>query len=512
MNRSTAALPMNLCGLIVSLCAATGLLADEFSNRWPAKKEYKNPGVTRAMEAVRAAIPQAAKDPTRPVYHFRPPARWTNDPCGVIYHKGYYHVFYQLNPTGATWGKDNTHWGHTRSKDLIHWEHLPVALCPSRDLGERRCNSGCIVINGKGQPMIFYTYVPLKSGTSRQQWAAIGDDDLITWKKHPDNPIIGREKAGVPAPPKVSLGWSDPFVFRADGKTFVTFKSSGGTICRALNEELTRWKYIGSLAGVPGECPNFVKLGGKWVLITSAGLASQQLQYQVGVFDSRKAKFTAEKSGILDHGYGPKWPSAFSRGFYATNTLFDPQGRCILFGWVGGFKGDRGWNGCHGLPRILTLGPDGRPRQTPVPERKSLRGKHVRVEGLVLKDRARVVQRARGDTLEILARFAPGDAKAFGLKVRRSDDGNSAVTFRYDGKVLDVAGTKVPLKLDKDQGILTLHVFLDKSLMEVFVNGGREAVTRVIHPGQKDLGIEVFAEGGTARLKSMDVWKMKSIW
>lgn len=509
--RTTTTIRLMIIGvLLASACKLGNVLADEYDNRWPAKREYADPAITAAMEAVRAAIPQAADDPARPVYHFRPPARWINDPCGVIHHKGYYHLFYQLNPTGATWGVNNTHWGHTRSNDLIHWEHLPVVLCPSRDLGERRCNSGCVVINGKGQPMIFYTYVPLKNGTSRQQWAAIGDDDMITWKKLAENPVIGREKSGVPS--TVGFGWSDPFVFRADGKTFVTFKSSGGTICQALNEELTRWKYLGSLAGVPGECPNFVKLGNKWLLITSAGTSSQQLQYQVGVFDSQRAMFKTERSGILDHGYGPKWPSAFSRGFYATNTLFDPQGRCILFGWVGGFKGDRGWNGCQGLPRVLTLGPDGRPRQTPVPERQALRGKHIEVEKLVLKNRGQVVEGGHGDTLEILARFQPGDAKAFGLKVRRSDDGNSAVTLRYDGKVLDVAGTKVPLELDKDQGILTLHVFLDKSLMEVFVNDGRESVTRVIDPGQKDLDIEVFAEGGTAEVRRIDVWEMKAIW
>ncbi len=501
---------MLLALLLASACTVANVLADDYDNRWPAKREYADPAITAAMESVRAAIPKAADDPARPIYHFRPPARWTNEPCGVIHHKGYYHVFYQLNPTGATWGVNNTHWGHTRSKDLIHWEHLPVALYPSRDLGERRCNSGCVVINGKGQPMIFYTYVPQKGRTSRQQWAAIGDDDLITWKKLAGNPVIDREEAGVPA--TVSLNWSDPFVFRADGKTFVTFKDSGGTVCQALTEELTRWKYVGSLGRVPGECPNFVKLGEKWLLITSAGRSTQQLCYQVGMFDSQQGQFKANKSGILDHGYGPKWPSAFSRGFYATNTLIDPQGRCILFGWVGGFKGDRGWNGCHGLPRILTLGADGRPRQTPVPERKALRGKRVRAEKLTLRDSGLVVKGARGDALEILARFQPGDAAAFGLKVRRSDDGSRAVTLRYDGAVLDVAGTKVPFKLDKGQDTLTLHVFLDKSLMEVFVNDGREAVTRVIDPGRKDLGVEVFAEDGTATVRGIDVWTMKAIW
>lgn len=500
------------------LCPGHGLAADEFSNRWPPKKEYENPGITQAMEAVREAIPKAQKDPTRPVYHFRPAARWMNDPCGAVYHKGYYHVFYQLNPTGdSDWGRDNSHWGHTRSKDLARWEHLPVALCPSRELGERRCNSGCAVINGKGQPMIFYTYVPLKGGVSRQQWAAIGDDDLITWKKHPDNPIIGREKAGVPPPPAVSLGWSDPFVFRAGGRTFVTFKASGGAVCEALNEELTRWKYVKSVAGVHGECPNVVKLGEKWLLITSGGASSKQLHYQVGHFDPQQLKFTVEKTGILDHSYGPEWPKPtatipISRGFYATNTLFDPQGRCVLFGWVSGFQGGRGWNGCLGLPRILTLGPDGRPRQTPVPQLQALRREHRRVEGVVLKDRGQVLEAARGDTLEILAKLEPGDAKACGLKVRRSKDGTAAVTLRYDGKTLDAAGTKLPLQLDDDQPTLTLHVFLDRSVMEVFAGGGRECITRVIYPGEDDLGTEVFAEGGTARLESVDVWKMKSIW
>ena len=503
----------------MSLCSSSNLFANEF-NQWPAKKIYNNPAITKAMDAVREGIPKAENDPTRPVYHFRPPARWMNDPCGAIYHKGYYHVFYQLNPTGDFWGVDNTHWGHTRSKDLVYWEHLPIAVWPSRELGERRCNSGCVVINDNGRPMIFYTYVPLKEGASRQQWVAIGDDDLIIWKKHPDNPIIGREKSGIPS--SVSPGWSDPFIFRTEYKTFVIFKSSGGAVCEAQNEELTQWKYIGSLAGVHGECPNFFKLDDKWVLLTSGGASSKQLQYQIGSFDPRELKFTLEKSGILDHSYGSDWSDPMARGFYATNILFDPKGRCILFGWVSGFKNEygqfyggagqaegRGWNGCLGLPRILTLGPDSRPRQTPVPELQKLREKHVRVEALKL-NRSDYLLDDVGDTLEILADFEPGDTKTFGLKVRRSGDGKSAITIRYDDEILNVAGTEVPLKLGRE--ILTLHIFLDKSVMEVFINGGQECVTRVIYPGKNDLGIELFSEGGTTTVKSLDIWSIKPIW
>lgn len=213
-----------------------------------------------------------------------------------------------------------------------------------------------------------------------------------------------------------------------------------------------------------------------------------------------------------------------ARGFYATNILFDSKGRCILFGWVSGFKNEygqfyggagqaegRGWNGCLGLPRILTLGPDGRPRQTPVPELQKLREKHVRVEALKL-NRSDYLLDDVSDTLEILANFEPGDTKTFGLKVRRSGDGKSAITIRYDGEILNVAGTKVPLKPGSEQKILTLHIFLDKSVMEVFINDGRECVTRVIYPGKNDLGIELFCEGGTTTVKSLNIWSIKPIW
>src|SRR5947209_9707348 len=104
----------------------------------------------KADAAVKAAVPKAEADPTRPVYHFRAPAQWINDPNGPIQYKGVYHVFYQHNPYGDDWG--NMHWGHARSKDLIHWEHLPIALGPSKDKGEDHVFSGCCTLNGDGRP------------------------------------------------------------------------------------------------------------------------------------------------------------------------------------------------------------------------------------------------------------------------------------------------------------------------------------------------------------------------
>ena len=88
----------------------------------------------------------------RPIFHFMPEKNWMNDPNGVVFYKGEYHLFYQYNPNGDQWG--TIHWGHAKSKDLVHWEHLPIALYPSNDKGELHCFSGCAVIND-GEPTIF---------------------------------------------------------------------------------------------------------------------------------------------------------------------------------------------------------------------------------------------------------------------------------------------------------------------------------------------------------------------
>jgi len=462
----------------------------------------------KALAAVKAALPEAEKDPTRPVYHFRPPAQWMNDICGAIYYRGTYHIFYQYNPlSDETWGRDSSLWAHARSTDLVHWEHLPWALLPRKDRGEQRCNSGCVTLNGNGKPMIFYTFVPASG--PRHQWGALPlDDDLIRWARVKDEPLMAAGKNGVP--PNVPGGWSDPFVFRSAGRTFVTFKSCGGLVCEATDKELTRWKYAGRMEGVSGECPNVFPLQDNWVLVRS----TQPISYIVGVFDAEKIQF--EQSGaatVMDYGFGKNPPKdrAMTRGLYGTNAFSDDKGRRILLGWICGFRPKRGWNGCASLPRVLTLDQHQRLIQTPAPELQRLRGNRRAIGNLTLNDKEERLPEIRGDTLEIVARFTADDAKAFGLKVRQSEDGNEAVTIRYADATLDVAGTEVPLKLD-DAKSLKLHLFLDKSVLELFINDGATCVTRVEYPGEEDLGVSVFAEGGSATVKSLDAWPMRPIW
>src|SRR6478609_280999 len=122
-----------------------------------ARGENQDEVLARAEAAVAAAVPRAQADPGRPIFHVTSPAQWINDPNGPIFHKGYYHLFYQLDPfsdKGVI-----KYWGHVRSRDLAKWEQLPIAIAPSGDKGEESIWSGCCTINDHGQPMIFYTSI-----------------------------------------------------------------------------------------------------------------------------------------------------------------------------------------------------------------------------------------------------------------------------------------------------------------------------------------------------------------
>lgn len=472
-----------------------------------------NPAIAKAMASVTAAIPKADADPTRPVYHFRPPAQWMNDPNGTIYHNGYYHLFYQYNPYGDDWG--HMHWGHARSRDLVHWAQLPIALWPSLELGEEHCFSGCAWVDGQGQPMLIYTEVGLAQANGRpdnEQWAALGDPDWITWQKSPANPVLSLKTHGGP---HFRSEWRDPFIFTEAGRTFLVLggdyeDTSAVALYEAEDSTFLHWRYCGLLYQQPRaeilffECPNFVKLGEKWLLITAP---YRNLEYIVGTFDVASLSFKPEQGGILDAGFAYGVPN-----FYASNLLFDDQNRPILVGWVRGFAKERGWNGCLSLPRVLSLGEDGHPRQQPVAALQSLRGKHVELAGIPLDPGHHPVEQIKGDTLEIMAEIALGDAKTVGLRVRCAAAGEGGVAITFDGQTLIVAETKIPFVLNENETTLKLHLFLDKSVLELFVNDGRKAVTTIIYPPTEDLGIEVVATGGRARLNKLDIWEMQSIW
>jgi len=478
-----------------------------FSNR-PQIIPYINDAVTAAMVSATAAEKRASGDHQRPTYHFMAPANWMNDPNGPIHHGGYYHIYYQFNPFEDAWG--HMHWGHARSRDLVTWKHLPIALWPSKEHGEDHVFSGCMTTNASGGLMAFYTSIGRGKSASEyaEQWAAISDADGNTFIKHPDNPLLSED---VHRGTKV-YDWRDPFIFREGGKTYQVCggnlnQARGGQgvvlLYEAANGELTRWNYRGVLFTHPDpavknlECPNFFKLGDRWVLIVSPHAL---VEYFIGDFDPQAGRFAPRSRGLMD----------VSRNYYAPNGLEDPQGRRIVWGWVNGFPANRGWNGCLTLPRVLTIGGDGALRQEPAPELVKLRGQPFKLEEVHLNDATNILQNIRGDTLEIRAEIDQITARRFGLKLRCSADGQKSVDIVMGARSADLAGARVDWEAGTNERI-SLRAFLDRTVLEVYLNG-RSCATRVISAEEKNLEIGLFADGGAVRVRSLEVWPMRSIW
>ena len=256
----------------------------------------------------------------KPTYHFMPDKNWMNDPNGTIQYKGDYHLFYQHNPFGYKW--DHMHWGHAKSKDLVHWEHLPIALYPSVELGEKHCFSGCAILND-GIPVIYYTSIGegnRNASVGPEQWMAISKDDMLTWEKHPNNPLLNlniHDKMDIKE-------WRDPYIYRESDLWHMVLGGAHdgkGCVLSYSSEDLIKWTFIGKLYesnDTTIECPNLFKLDDTYVLFYSP---CSTVQYRTGTINSEN-KFLSEVSGIVDY-------SGFE-GFYATNTLVDEKGRTIL--------------------------------------------------------------------------------------------------------------------------------------------------------------------------------------
>jgi beta-fructofuranosidase len=469
--------------------------------------EFTNDAIARATAAIQSAVPRARADPAHPVFHVTAPAQWMNDPNGPIFYKGFYHLFYQLHPFSDESGPK--YWGHVRSRDLANWEHLPIALCPSTEAGESEVWSGCCTINGQGEPMIFYTSIaPGKSaGDHADQWAAIGDDDLIHWHKSPANPVMTEALHGGT---KI-YDWRDPFVFRDKKKTFLVTggnlnRAKGGqavvNIYEAENAELTKWKYRGVLFQLPegatAECPNFFKLGGQWVLFVSP---YGKVQYFVGAFDAETCRFRARTRGLLD----------CARNFYAPNTMQVPDGRRIVWGWVNGFPGGHGWNGCLSLPRLLSLSRDGQLRQNPAPQLSKLRGKRVEWRNVRLENGAETLTLPKTNALEIMAEIDLKTATSIELGIKSGAKDAQPIVVNFNGSELKVMDASAPLQFTKGEKKLNVRIFIDRSVMEVFANE-TVCATKVIRPLDSNPALGIRADGGTANAKLVQAWPMKSIW
>ena len=459
------------------------------------------PGLKEAMESVTAAIPLAGKDSNRPVYHFHSPANWHNDPNGTIFYQGWHHLFYQLNPYGAAWG--HMHWGHARSRDLVNWEHLPIALWPSLDKGEEHVFSGGAIAGPDGRPRLFYTSIGQRDP---EQWMAVPvDDDLVVWDKYPRNPVVTLKNHGSL---KVDE-WRDPFLFREAGRTYMVCggntnsKLGGGgavQLYEAANPNLTEWRHSGVVFRYRDravwniECPNLFKLGSQWVLLISP---QNPCEYFVGSLDLAHAKFTPDTHGVLDPGTS-----------YASNISYDGRGRTLL--WLWGrtdFDPAKGWQCCMTMPRVLSIDEDGFLRQNPAPEFETLRG-DVRTMPAAPLALQPLAASFAGDCLEIEAAFTLEQADAVGLRVRVPDGGGkpaAEIAYTPGNGLFSVGAASAPVGRREQ---VRMRVFLDRGVVEAFANDGMAAIFAPLHAGPADLGVEVFARG-KARLDSLRAWPLR---
>jgi beta-fructofuranosidase len=425
-----------------------------------------------------------------------------NDPNGLIHWRAAYHIFYQHNPYEPGWGA--MHWGHALSRDLVRYEHRPVALAPSEPYESPGggCFSGSAVDDG-GTLTLIYT-----STADHQAQSIATSADGVHFEKYAGNPVI-------PAPPPQGNGsdFRDPKVWRHDGAWWMVVGSRDGELGNVLlyrSDDLRNWDFVSVLCQSDGtqgrmwECPDLYPLADRYALVISpVGVEPRKSVTVVGEFDYATGRFAPERQ--VDTDYGP--------GFYAPQSFVDEHGRRIMFGWMTATWGTSptrayGWDGALTLPRVVTAGPDGLPRFSPLPELQTLRQEQL--------DAAAI----EGSGLELAAEFEVGRGAQFGLSVLRSADGRQETRILYDepsGRLsldwersgaVEAGRRSAPLGIGAGRQ-LRLHLFVDRSSVEVFADEGRAVLSARVFPDPEGLGVAVL---GSARLLKLDAWKLAPIW
>lgn len=505
--------------------------------------------LAEANQAVADSAAKIGDDPQRPHYHLMTAANWINDPNGPVYHDGYWHMFFQHNPYIADFGPMG--WGHVRSPDLAHWEHCPIAIMPTAGgYDGAGCWSGSVVIH-EGLPTMIYSGVAnmtlwsidddippsdrqripqgyydefLLEIDQETQCVATSSDGMLTWDKHPANPVIPAIPEGLDL-----IGFRDPFLWKeSDGRWYMLLgsgiKGRGGVALLYRSPDLIAWEYLKPLyigdpaeSGINWECPNFLDLGAKHMLVVSP---HGRPIYWLGEY--------ADRAFMPD---GPARRLDWGDVFYAPNSLRDPSGRWLMWGWVREARprdqyAAAGWASCLTLPREITLDSSGELRVKPAAEMKQLRGDAQFCDTVeVAAGAPTALAGASGDRLEIFCQVVSADCQRLCLQFRRSPDGNQRTELVYDFRAgvlrllrdestdedgVTVEPCECQLRLAAGEA-LALTVYLDNSVIEIYAND-KITMTSRIYPTRADAQeLSIHAIGGTARVEAA-VWQMSSIW
>ncbi len=416
-------------------------------------------------------------DHLRPGYHFLPRANWMNDPNGLIHWQGVYHLFYQYNPHGPFWG--TIHWGHASSRDLVNWQHHPIALTPGPESYDQDgCWSGCAV-DDAGTPTMLYTG---KLHDQEMVCVARADARFDMLHKHPANPVIAQPPPGV-----ATVGFRDPCVWREDGQWQMLLGSGirgqGGAILRYTSPDLIHWEYQQPLCVGDGslgdmwECPNFFALGDRHVLLVSI-LPQETVLAAIGTY--HQGIFVPETWQRLDGGMA----------FYAPQVLRDQAQRQLCFAWL---KEERdlpaqsaaGWAGVMSLPRTITMGDAMNLEIEPALELAQLRlNERTITRHLSQGERVMLPTSQHGQwEVELLAEPSAGT-----LTLAIEENGTALATVEVDlvrcvtRLCAPDGGAQEWLPFTLTPGMpLRLRCFFDRSVLECFVQG-QASLTKRIYP------------------------------
>ncbi len=462
------------------------------------KRALSDGEIAELSGVAKLQYPDIYHETYRPQFHFSARRHWINDPNGLVYYKGEYHLYFQYMPPARPGAYKD--WGHAVSTDLVHWTQLPTALSPSAKLGG--CWSGSAVVDaentsgfgGSGeQPIV--AIVTLGGAQPNTQCIAYSLDRGRAFTMYEGNPVIGHLVAENRDPKVV---WHAPskrwiMVFYLDKSDFAMFASP----------DLKHWTRLGTIE-VPGssECPDFFELpvdgnpaNTRWVFWTANG------KYWIGSFD-----------GHTFHHEGELLQADYGANFYAAQTfsnLPSSDGRRIQIAWMaGGNYPEMPFTQQQSFPCVLTLRttPDGiRMYREPVKEIKALEGKQYRWEKLALTPGENPLSELSGDLWEIEAEIDPGHATAFGFDIR----GHKVQYDVQQGKLLALDRT-APLPLE--HGRIKLHVLIDRTSVEVFGNDGRLPMSSCFLPKTEDSSLAMFSVGGTAKVISLTIYSLNSSW
>ncbi|MBB6450011.1 beta-fructofuranosidase [Geomicrobium halophilum] len=455
--------------------------------------------------------------PWRQTFHVQPPMGLLNDPNGFCFYNGKFHLFYQWFPFGAVHGMK--HWYHTTSDDLVHWENQGLAIEPREWFESHGAFSGSGIVHEESLHLLY------TGNTRNKHWERHAYQCLAVMNSH--HQIQKHADPIIEGPPKgYTHHFRDPKVWQDEDSYHLVIgaqrENRTGCVLLYHSPDLYHWELIGEVKtryndfGFMWECPDYFELGGKGLLLFSPqGLEPEgyhyQNIYQSGYFIGNPLNLT---DGSFEHEDFEELDAGFE--FYAQQTTLTPDGRRILIGWMGlpeiHYPTDRyQWAHCLTIPRELAI-KNGKLYQQPVHEMEKLRKTKKSVADTI-ESTTKAYEEIKGVCYELKIEMNIQTASTCGVKLRSGDEEETVLYYDHKNKEIVLDREKSGERFAEEYGTkrikplnctcLTLHIFVDVSSIEIFVNHGLYVFTTRIFPSKESQGIEFFAENGGVDLEAV---------